>query len=344
MRSLILMFCISFSVYAMERKFYFDTLPKDLNRQIISVFVVDAAHSVDTAKDTIGIVLKIDSFKELETNDRNLYHALHKAVDEKFKQPSKKEQALITGFSKGMFFLKSECMNPEINLDAIHEGTTLLHQAVNALNGEAVSLLLELRADPNIYDKDDLTPLTLLMKKFKNHVWCEGPSIFHRLKRKDSRVQEAETIAKLLLEAKADPNKWENVNSLHFASRAGWICMVGLLIHYGSETNFSYADTGKPIFSVLCKKWLEDAKCDCYKEIPLMFLKAGVNLNYQDKEGETVLFDACTWKKIEIMKMLLEHKPDLKIKNKKGESVLMKAIQCGTDKHVKLLQQYGAQL
>ena len=83
--------------------------------------------------------------------------------------------------------------------------------------------------------------------------------------------------------------------------------------------------------------------------ITSLFLKAGVNVNLQDKEGNTALMLVCQeyakWKHDslqELLALLLNAGADPNIKNKEGKTALQYAREKKADAFIKLLQEHGA--
>lgn len=324
--------------------------PKEM-LQMIATYYIHAASDVDKAKDNIALVLQIPAFNSLR-NDRQWIMDLHAQLHERFKKLSKKEEMLWMAIRKGMVSMLPEFYHPSINPRALSDGKSALHHAVEHLCVEAIEQLLMVPLNPNAKDKAGYMPLQILVMKFKDFTWC---SISHKrpldaLEREprhqshhDEEVIKAERIAILLVKAGAKLNS-KKFSPIDTGALSGWVAMVKFFIAHGAKVTSWFEKSGKLILVKLCEKWIEDAQCDCYREIPRMYLQAKVKLNWRDKKGETVLFDACEWEKVEIMRMLLEHGADVKIRNKAHESVLMHAIKHGTAEHVALLKQYGAEL
>ena len=83
--------------------------------------------------------------------------------------------------------------------------------------------------------------------------------------------------------------------------------------------------------------------------ITSLFLKAGVNVNLQDKKGNTALMIVCQedakWKHHslqELLALLLNAGADPNIKNKEGKTALQYAREKKADDFIKLLQEHGA--
>ncbi len=78
-----------------------------------------------------------------------------------------------------------------------------------------------------------------------------------------------------------------------------------------------------------------------------LFLKAGININLQDKKGNTALLRVCQtgpgyWGQQELLVLLLKAGADPNIKNKEGKTALQYAREKKADDFIKLLQEYGA--
>ena len=81
--------------------------------------------------------------------------------------------------------------------------------------------------------------------------------------------------------------------------------------------------------------------------ITSLFLKAGVNVNLQDKEGNTALMLVCQKGQgkdecQEVLSLLLNAGADPNIKNKEGKTALQYAREKKADDFIKLLQEHGA--
>jgi ankyrin repeat protein len=116
-------------------------------------------------------------------------------------------------------------------------GSTPLLVAVQKRNTEVVKRLLQARANPNVKDKDGVTPL-ILAAKYEHIVQIHyGPSV------RMIRNLEPE-IAKLLLDAGAAPNEKDpdGLTALMFAAAQGRLELVKTLLAGGADVNAKGAD------------------------------------------------------------------------------------------------------
>lgn len=260
----------------------------------------------------------------------------------------KKEPIMIEAIQKGMTCMIEDYGKYAMNPNAVHEGTTALHEAVKILSIKGVSALLSTGANPDTSDKNNCTPLMMLIDKFRGTQWCYDNvqgcfRLVHAIsKNKDAYT--AEKIAENLLEHGANPHAHikNDKSPLGAAISLGWEGMIRILLSHKADSNRTQGNNGEGALAFVIRTKIQ--KCDCYNNIPRLLIRSGDRIDHKNNNGETALFDACTYPKVSILKMLLKAGANVHLRNKDGQSVLEKAIHHGTPKHVKLLKKYGATL
>eukprot|EP00754_Rhynchopus_humris_P006317 Rhum_TRINITY_DN13068_c0_g1::Rhum_TRINITY_DN13068_c0_g1_i1::g.56170::m.56170 len=158
---------------------------------------------------------------------------------------------------------------------------TALHHAVLEQHTEAVELLLNFRADCNLFDKDKRTPL-------------------HNVVTKQADAEAAQTIAIMLLGAGADPtlkNK-DGDTILHLAAREGHLSLLTFLLddRKGELDVDCYNDKDEtPLFF---------AAGNSHVAVVLELLRRGANPNIPNRKGRTPLHMALRWAKSDVKKVI----------------------------------------
>ena len=75
-----------------------------------------------------------------------------------------------------------------------------------------------------------------------------------------------------------------------------------------------------------------------YFDIAKYLLEKGSNINNLDKDNETPIMYCAYNGNINILNLLLQYEPDLKIKNKDGKTALDIAIEKGDQQIIKILK------
>ena len=81
-----------------------------------------------------------------------------------------------------------------------------------------------------------------------------------------------------------------------------------------------------------------------YEEITDFILNAGINVNLQDKDGDTFIMSvACDdWNETLVEKIVNDYGADIHIKNKDGKTALDKAVEYKNTKMEEFLRSKGA--
>lgn len=198
-------------------------------------------------------------------------------------------------------FLKTNNEAVIINY-AQKNGTTPLAAALscNVSNKAILKLLLNLGADPNqiVDNKTKCTPIMMLLDG-----WY---------------LQERISMAKILLEGGADPDKrndrGENALSWAIAHEAS-LNYVKMLIRHGANVNVPiYSADDKCFYSAL--SWAVKMGSS---SIAKVLLQNGADPNVQDEEGRTPLFEIGCHREI---KLLLDYGADPDHRNKFGNTFI----------------------
>ena len=145
---------------------------------------------------------------------------------------------------------------------------------------------------------------------------------------------------KLLIDFKADPDlhaQWE-MTSIHWCG--GWCSdpeILRLLLANGADIN-APDEMGETGLHKLM--WQYDTPKDLLEE----FLKAGANVNIEDKEGQQPLYEVCSQGSEDGCRMLLEHGADVEHADTYGITAMHAAATNGSYDCEKLLIEWKASL
>jgi ankyrin repeat protein len=186
---------------------------------------------------------------------------------------------------------------------------TDLHSAAFDGDVERVRELLEKGENPNIKNKDGITPL---------HVAASKGYV---------------DVVKLLLERGADPNiKDKNgVTPLHWAAYNGHVDVVKLLLKHGADPNAEDKYGATPLHAT--------AKMG-HVDVVKLLLERGANPNAQHKDGWTPLHVAASKGHVDVVKLLLERGADPTVRNKDGVTPLDLAREKGYREVVSLIEEW----
>lgn len=142
-------------------------------------------------------------------------------------------------------------------------------------------------------------------------------------------------VVNLLLTMGADPNiqNKHGYTALMDASSRAYIGISKLLLEYGADPDIQSYDSGYTVLRL--ESWY-----DTY-EIVKLLLKYNVNVNFQNKYGETALMYAMLGSRIRIINLLLKCGADVKIKTKHGVTALMGLSDINKSEVDELLQYYA---
>ncbi|EQC30883.1 hypothetical protein SDRG_11364 [Saprolegnia diclina VS20] len=209
---------------------------------------------------------------------------------------------------------------------------TALHVAMRKGYTDAIALLLQAGADPNVLDINASTPLymgaanprryaelQLLLEYSANvHLLQNGETVLHRA----TKAGHA-TLVELFLQFGSCPNMlnkaWET--PLHVAARKQEHGIVALLLQYGANANV-FDNTGTPL--------LLQAIANGNDVLARLLLDGGADCNLRDARGHTSMHAAvASSQHLLVRKMLQHHDGDVNLRDKRsiGVSSLELALQ-----------------
>lgn len=171
-----------------------------------------------------------------------------------------------------------------------------------------------------------------LFKKLKFATIPSSPTAGQPPKLTQEELTEA---AKIMRDAGAKPT----MNCIW--GGAGDAAGIAACLAVGADPNEKYENKHNDNYIFLSLMTPPDPK------ITKSFIKAGVNVNLQDKEGNTALMLVCQKGQgydghQEVLSLLLDAGADPNIKNKNGKTALQIAQEKNSDEFVKLLKKHGA--
>ena len=290
-------------------------------------------HIQATRKDSKALKKEIEILQSTKE-----FYAIHSLSPEKLDLINREETSFLDVFLTEPNLADFEFLTlQKINLNTKTSlGQTIIESATDNNNLEAVRLLLDKGADPNIANKKGYRPLDIAIK-------AENLQIAELLLEKGARPKRGELqimlclaiqkdnqdLAKLLIKYGAQVNASidRGMNTpLRFAVTSGKTEMVKFLIAQGAFLH-PYGEDKDLLFLSLEK----------YPEIFQMLIKNTTDVNVQDKEGNTLLAKATSLNEPLLVELLLQHGADGYKTNKEGSTPLHIAAQKGWDKIVSLL-------
>ena len=197
------------------------------------------------------------------------------------------------------------------------EDKTALHYASKYGLESVVKNLLELGARTDLVDEDGDTPLHEAAK--------ENPAVVKLL---------LETQTKLTVDLNT-PNK-NGRTALHYACFYGDLDVVSILLACGAKTDVVDSWGDSP---------LHDASGRDYPEVVERLLgKGGININTQNKNGQTCLHVACLNGSVNVVRILLDHGAEIGLVDAKGNTPLHNAMTKNQPEIVKILPKVTADL
>ncbi|MBN1766117.1 MAG: ankyrin repeat domain-containing protein [Sedimentisphaerales bacterium] len=121
---------------------------------------------------------------------------------------------------------------------------------------------------------------------------------------------------------------------LHYLAESGNIGMLEFMTEKGADVNLPEKGEGQSPFFIAIKNYKFD--------FAGALIKAGADIHFQNKRGNTILHEAACDDEIEKIKKLIELGADIEVKNKNGVTPLMAAARCGEDDTMIYLLQQGA--
>jgi len=190
-------------------------------------------------------------------------------------------------------------------------GATPLYGASHSGHTNAVQILLENGANPNLLDNDGGTA----MMEASHRGYTD--------------------IVRLLLEYDANPNIIDNggFTSLIEASKGGYIDVVRILLEHGADPNRHDKDGQTSLM------W---AAKGGHVDVVRMLLKHGVDPTTQRKDGQTSLMEASRDCHSDTSKGFIEHGVDPNMRRFDGRTSLMLASESGHIDVVRVLLMLGA--
>lgn len=233
-------------------------------------------------------------------------------------------------------------------------GQSTLHHAAKCNDVKMIEYLLSKRADVNIVQMNELTPLHLAVQEnvddshyrsirmlLKNGANINACTKYGRTPLQMSTFQNNFKTVELLLNYKADVKikNTQGICPLFNAVCQNHFEIVKLLIDHGSDVNELNKTNGPTLLHQAAAK--NDHKSH-FRVIETL-LKNGANVNAKDKAGKTPLNYLLETGNLEIIKLLLKFGADVNIKDLRNEIPLFEMIRYKKDfEFVKLLIDYGS--
>ncbi|KAH8681113.1 ankyrin [Xylariales sp. PMI_506] len=187
------------------------------------------------------------------------------------------KDALISAVETRNSKLVEQLLDRGVSPDTNPESHSL-REAVRHHDVETVRLLLLFGADPNIADKDGMTPLLSAIEES----FFDGASMLLKYGADANLAGGREPVAPLGLSILED--------KFNFAR---------LLLTYGADANHLMADGDTVLIKAIGKK--------LNKKFIDMLLEYGSDANGKNKEGKSPLFEAITSARVEVVTSLLDH-------------------------------------
>ena len=197
-------------------------------------------------------------------------------------------------------------------------GDTALIRAVKGKNLDAVRMLLDANADPNLQNRKGNTALIVAADQF------DAPTV---------------ELVGLLLDAGADPNlqNEEGTTALMRAAHHGYIDVVRMLLDAGANPNFQDGDERIAGHTALgnATRQISDRYDDWMYEsgptrdvpgVVMMLLEAGADPNVSDEQGITPFKTVIDRKDLEIMQAMVDAGADANVPDAKGWTLLMREL------------------
>ena len=195
------------------------------------------------------------------------------------------------------------------------QGRTALIMATQEKHGKVVSILVKLRANVNLQDKDGYSALDLAAKFGLEEV--------------------ALTLLKNGADMKiGDVNKGITWSPLMFAACYDQGNLVLILLDHGAEVNEKIANGWTALHISAAKG---------HSQVVTLLLNNGAEIDVQDDSGQSALIVAASQDNDEVVTILLKNGADVSLLNKKNFSALMISAKLGHQKIATALLDHGAQ-
>ena len=236
--------------------------------------------------------------------------------------------------------------NPESLQKMASNRDTPLHFAIQQRKLASVKKLLDLGADVNAADRRKFTPLHLAIqyrnKNVLNAILAKNPNVNAKnnngltpLMMAISYSIEESTIKKMMdLKPDLQLTNRQKQTLLHIACQSRRVEIANLLIEQGAKIGVKDQQGGTAFSYALRYGMVETCK---------KLMEKGATLSDQpDKQGQTLLHQACQSGKIELVDMVIGQFQEVNIENNWGQTPLLAAIYSGHDKVVQRLIDKGA--
>ncbi|MGE3725394.1 MAG: ankyrin repeat domain-containing protein [Candidatus Sericytochromatia bacterium] len=232
------------------------------------------------------------------------------------KTPSPNE-LLLQGMQSGKSALVREALLKGADPNFHFQGKFVLHWAVEFKQTELIELLLRLKVDLDAPGLDGFTPLMRMAQQ------------------KSLSQPEHLALIRRLIDTGLDPLHGlpNGVTPLYLAAWFGNAPLLALLLEKGADAK---AVVGQE--SVLMM-----AAHGGHLEALQLLLKAGAELAFHSRDGESALTYAIKGQNLEIVRFLLKQGAPLKVQDTGGFSPLFAALESGQPEFVRLLLEAGAE-
>ena len=231
-------------------------------------------------------------------------------VDPNFRMKGNGDTPLMIASRKGNTeiakLLLERGANPNIlKLDTDNSNNTALIMAAMKNKVHMVELLLEYNADPNLKNSPQKHTGSF-------HDMHFGSTALHW-----ASMEENYDIIKLLLENGADPNIMNLVfkNPLYFSVKNGDFNAVKIMLENKGDATEIF-DGGETLLYIIASRY------EYKNDIAKLLIQHGVNINAQNRLGNTALHRAILRYNIDLVRILLENGADPYISNKENKNSL----------------------
>lgn len=222
----------------------------------------------------------------------------------------------------------------QINLDAIHEGRTLLLWAVLKQKTSIVEALLAANANPDIQDKHKKTALLHAIEKsfiriasalIDANAKLNVRDIYRKTPLHHAAANGLRPVVKKLLDAKAKLNIKDNEGStpLHSAENADRFGVVKILLEAKADVDSRNAQ-GENVLMNAIRRGVEGKKM-----AHLLVTEAKVNFDGVNLMGQTALHIAASCDNVDMARKLVEAKANPDVPDNMGKTPLITSMERG---------------